>query len=118
MPAPKNASRSVARSLAQFHKILREGAPSAGAGYDRASDLPRLLPLWPHEMEIRSESDHARLLAIMRRALRRERQRGLAGHWTYDLARHAQLLRAYRAEVAAYQRRQRRGAGKGAPPGS
>jgi hypothetical protein len=100
MPAPKNAPRSVARSLTQFQKILRERA--AGAGYDRARDLPRLLPLWPRELETRSESDHARLLAMMRRALRRERQRGLAGHWTYDLARHAHLLRAYRAEVAAY----------------
>lgn len=41
----------------------------------------------------------------MRRALRLERQRGRAGHWAYDLARHAQLLRAYRSEVADYLRR-------------
>jgi hypothetical protein len=46
-------------------------------------------------------SRYARLLARLRCALRRERQRGLSGHWTYDLARHAQLLRAYRADVAA-----------------
>ena len=116
MPAPKNAPRSVAHSLTQFQKILREGSAAAGAGYDRASDLPRLLPLWPHELETRSESDHARLLAMMRRALRRERQLGLAGHWAYDLARHAQLLRAYRAEVAAYLRRQGRHGGGEARP--
>ncbi len=117
MPAPKNARRSVARSLAQFQKILREGASAGGAGYERARDLPRLLPLWPHEMETPCASYHARLLAMMRCALRRERQRGLAGHWTYDLARHAQLLRAYRAEVAAYRHRQsRRHAGNEAPP--
>jgi hypothetical protein len=116
MPAPKNAPRSVARSLAQFQKILREGASAGGTGYERARDLPRLLPLWPHEMQTPSASDHARLLARMRCALRRERQRGLAGHWTYDLARHAQLLRAYRAEVAAYRHRESRHAGNDAPP--
>jgi hypothetical protein len=53
-------------------------------------------------MEVLNRADHARLLAKLRRALRAERQRGLGGHWAYDLARHAQLLRAYRAETAAY----------------
>jgi hypothetical protein len=77
----------------------------AAAGYERARDLPRLLPLWPHEVEAGSIAEHARLLARMRRALRMERQRGIAGHWTYDLARHAQLLSAYRAETSAYGRR-------------
>jgi len=77
----------------------------ADAGYVRARDLHRLLPLWPGETDIRSASDHARLLARLRRALRAERRLGLGGHWTYDLARHAQLLRAYRAEVADYLRR-------------
>jgi hypothetical protein len=77
----------------------------AVASYKRARDLPRLLPLWPHEIEVGSIAEHARLLARMRRALRMERQRGIAGHWTYDLARHAQLLSAYRAETAAYGRR-------------
>ena len=75
------------------------------ASYQRARDLPRLLPLWLHEIEIASIAEHARLLARMRRALRMERQRGIAGHWMYDLARHAQLLCAYRAETAAYGRR-------------
>ena len=76
--------------------------PRAAGSYKRARDLPRLLPLWPHEVEIASIAEHARLLARMRRALRMERQRGIAGHWTYDLARHAQLLGAYRAETAEY----------------
>jgi hypothetical protein len=75
---------------------------AAPTGYQRARDLPKLLPLWPHEIEVSSVSEHARLLARMRRALRVERQRGIAGHWAYDLARHAQLLRAYRAETADY----------------
>jgi hypothetical protein len=69
--------------------------------YCRKRDLPRLLPLWPHEVADDSHAGRLRLLARLRRALRLERQRGLAGHWTYDLARHVQLLAAYRAEVAA-----------------
>jgi hypothetical protein len=81
---------------------LGRNASAAGAGYVRARDLPRLLPLWPHELTPATNADHALLLARLRRALRAERQRGLAGHWTYDLARHAQLLRAYRAEVVAH----------------
>jgi hypothetical protein len=77
------------------------------AAYQRRRDLPRLLPLWPHEIEPATLADHARLLARMRRALRLERQRGIAGHWTYDLARHAALLRAYRAETEDYLLRSR-----------
>lgn len=83
---------------------------STAASYQRARDLPSLLPLWPHEFETASAAEHARLLARMRRALRMERQRGIAGHWTYDLARHARLLSAYRAETDAYRRRLQAGA--------
>lgn len=68
--------------------------------YRRAVDLPKLIPLWPHEIADRSPAGRQRLLMRLRAALRAERQRGLAGHWTYDLARHTQLLAAYRAEVA------------------
>lgn len=68
--------------------------------YSRTQDLPRLLPLWPHEVtDLRPESRH-RLIQRLRRALREERRRGLAGHWTYDLRRHAALLRALQAEIA------------------
>lgn len=77
----------------------------AGPDYERRRDLPRLLPLWPHEIDAAAPAEHARLLARLRRALRQERLRGLAGHWAYDLARHAQLLRAYRCETAEYLRK-------------
>jgi uncharacterized protein YbjT (DUF2867 family) len=66
--------------------------------YDRARDLPRLLPLWPEEIADPSPLARWRLARVLARALRRERQRGVAGHWSYDLARHAALLKAYRAE--------------------
>jgi hypothetical protein len=74
--------------------------PARRSTYDRARDLPRLLPLWPNEVAIKTPAGHAALIARLRRALRAERQRGIAGHWTYNLARHADLLRAYRAELA------------------
>lgn len=67
----------------------------------RAEDLARLAALWPHELTDRSIPGRLRLLARLRSALREERKRGAAGHWTYDLARHTQLLAAYRDEAAA-----------------
>ncbi|HWK32215.1 MAG TPA: hypothetical protein VNR51_00865, partial [Hyphomicrobium sp.] len=91
--------------MSDKHKPTHMAAPRASISssqtYDRRRDLPRLLPLWPHEIDVADGAAHARLIARMRRALRMERQRGQAGHWAYDLARHAALLRAYRAEVAS-----------------
>jgi len=60
-----------------------------------------LLPLWPHEAADMSPAGRAHILAKLERALRAERRRGIAGHWTYNLARHVQLLRVYRSERAA-----------------
>lgn len=67
--------------------------------YDRSRDLPGLLTLWPWEIAP-DLANRMRLLSLLRKALRIERQRGIAGHWTYDLGRHARLLQAYRAEHA------------------
>ncbi|MGE5266993.1 MAG: hypothetical protein ACM3L9_06470 [Deltaproteobacteria bacterium] len=64
----------------------------------RKAELMRLLPLWPHEVADRSPTGDQKLLSVLRRALRAERNRGLAGHWAYDLSRHAQLLALYREE--------------------
>jgi hypothetical protein len=77
--------------------------PAAGSpqSYDRRTELPRLLPLWPHELDDESPQGRSRVLAKLLRALRAERQRGIAGHWTYDLARHVELLRVYRHELAS-----------------
>ncbi len=70
------------------------------SAYDRTGDLPRLLPLWPHEIADTSPEARHRLIQRLRRALREERRRGLAGHWTYNLTRHAGLWRALQAELA------------------
>jgi hypothetical protein len=69
--------------------------------YDRRTELARVLPLWPHELDDESIGGRCRILAKLRRALRTERRRGIAGHWTYDLARHAELLRVYRIELTS-----------------
>lgn len=61
--------------------------------------LARLLPLWPHELSDMSAAGRLRRLALLRKALRAERRRGLAGHWTYDLGRHSALLACYRREA-------------------
>ncbi|HXF53875.1 MAG TPA: hypothetical protein VNK52_07105 [Hyphomicrobiaceae bacterium] len=84
------------------------GLPPTRSRYERRRDLPRLLPVLAEDIAVRSYDDHARLVAMLRRALRLERRRGLAGDWTYDLARHAGLLEAYRMEAAALAARARR----------
>ena len=81
----------------------RRPAPAAGSplSYDRRTELPRVLPLWPHELDDETPQGRSKVLAKLRRALRAERRRGIAGHWTYDLARHVELLRVYRRELAS-----------------
>src|SRR5262245_25596476 len=74
--------------------------PPPGSRIDHMAALGRLLPLWPHELEDQSVPARLRIIVRLRKALRAERRRGLAGHWTYDLARHIELLRLYRAELA------------------
>lgn len=76
-------------------------APMPPGAYQRARDLPRLIPMWPAEIADNSIAGRQRLVAKMARALREERRRAKSGYWAYDLARHAALLRAYQAETAA-----------------
>lgn len=79
----------------------------------RERDLPRLIRLWPDEILDVDRADHDLIIARLRRAIRSERQRGLAGDWTYDLNRHAALIRAYRAELAAGKQKPRAGGARG-----
>ena len=68
---------------------------------ERALALSRIVPLWPHEIADLSISGRHRLCRLLATALRRERQCGVAGHWTYDVSRHAALAAALRTETAA-----------------
>ena len=75
------------------------GTPLAqGEGYDRQRDLPRLLRLWPQQVSNLTEVDQRWLVEQLGQMLRAERQMGIGRHWSYDLTRHACLLRAWRAE--------------------
>ncbi len=98
-------SGTLDRGSRRYPRCARErrvrSITAANVQYDRSRDLPPLLALWPWELEEASLDGQQRLVARLRRALRLERQRAIAGHWTYDLARHARLLAAYRSEVAS-----------------
>ena len=84
----------------------RRGKPAGGQSCGKARpirylcqrDLPRLVPVLAGEHRASTLAEHGRLVAMLRRALRIERRRGIAGEWSYDLARHALLLEAYHIE--------------------
>ena len=70
----------------------------AARAYDRMVQLPGLIGMWPSEIQDRSAAVTVKILALLRRALRSERARGRAGHWTYDLNRHLALAESLKAE--------------------
>src|SRR5262245_42523004 len=74
------------------------GEPTLAA---RAKRLQRLLPLGSKESSDTSAAGRAIVIAKLERALRRERTLGRAGHMSYDLVRHRELLAAWRQERAA-----------------
>jgi hypothetical protein len=65
---------------------------------DRRLYLPRVLAIGPDEIADPGEEAARRIVRRLAEALRSERARGRAGHWTYDLNRHVALIRAYKAE--------------------
>jgi len=69
--------------------------------YCRDKDLPRLTGLWPSEINTTGIKNRERIVAILRNALRLERQRGKSGHWCYDINRHLTLKQALAQEVIA-----------------
>ena len=89
-------SKSAAARRPARIRAIRPPRPA----FDRRAALTRVLALWPAEVDDFSAVGRQNLLAKLRRALRAERRRGIAGHWTYDLARHVELLHLYRQELA------------------
>lgn len=72
---------------------------AAGAeAYVRERHLPRLIAIEPADLPAADIETQARLVARLANALRAERVRGRAGHWTYDLNRHFALKQAHTAE--------------------
>ena len=89
------SSSAAARRPARI-RAIRTPRPA----FDRRTALTRALALWPGEVDDLSAAGRQHMLARLRGALRAERRRGIAGHWTYDLARHVELLHLYRQELA------------------
>lgn len=93
----------------------------------RTRRLSRLIPLWPGEIEAEDAAAAERVVKALERALRGERRRGRAGHWSYDINRHLALARALREERARLAERRgqsaeaadaRRATRAGPPPAS
>jgi hypothetical protein len=88
------------RERTAARRIFATMADAGAKAYVRARDLPRLIALWPHELEDESAEGARVVLGKLRRALRAERRRATSGHWSYDLNRHLALVSAYKAELA------------------
>lgn len=71
---------------------------TSGMGVYERKRLSRLIAIGPDEINA-AEPAATRLIVLrLAQALRGERARGKAGHWTYDLNRHIGLAQAYRSE--------------------
>lgn len=92
---PLHADRAAMRAI--------EALVDGGAGlFEPGRHLPRLIPIAPSAVAEAWAPARRLRLARLIRALRAERQRGRAGHWTYDLNRHIALMQAYAAEKRAF----------------
>jgi hypothetical protein len=96
-----------ARGGSTAGRVFGPIAEAGAATYARARDLPKLIALWPHELDDESPEGCRHILAKLRSALRAERRRALSGHWSYDLNRHLGLLSAYKGELAGLSRLER-----------
>lgn len=90
----------------------RQGGPQGDEVRTAARRLRTLARLIGTEPGYGEEAQRI-LVARLARALRGERRRGRAGHWTYDINRHIALMQAYRAERARVKPRRR---GRLSPP--
>jgi len=97
------------RNRQDVKSIFGTAVAAGAATYVRSRDLPRLLALWPHELDDESQQGRLHLLAKLRRALRTERRRARAAHWSYDLNRHLGLLSAYKGELVDLESSRSRG---------
>lgn len=70
---------------------IRERIKAYARGYRRERDWPALIPC-------QAPADPAARVTIARRAMRGERSRGLAGHWSFSAVRLVGLRALYLAE--------------------
>ena len=90
-------------------RIGRDGVARSRPGrtidYDRTKMLPRLLPMGLDDLRGAEPETTQVIVRKLARALRAERTRGRAGHWTYDPERHLRLCAAFQAESRALKTR-------------
>ena len=67
-------------------------------GYRRHIHLPKVLGLWPGELEDFSELGTRRIVARLLKKARKMRRAGEAGHWSYDCNDHQAVITAWMAE--------------------
>ena len=101
---------------------LSSPRPTKGE-YSRLERLPRLLKLWPSEVDDYSYPGTLRVMELLRKALRAERCRAITSHSAYDLNRHMDLIHAIKHEREFLQMLERglpsqTGAGKSRPAGT
>jgi len=89
-PRERELQRDLASPWRPAMALLRFFKPPSA--HSRARSLPRLIALWPHELAGQSPESSVLILLTLRRALRAERRRALAGHWSYELNRHLGLM--------------------------
>jgi hypothetical protein len=92
--AQHNGKHFRRRAYRAVEGVIANGRES----YERSRMLVRLLPVGPDEIAGAEPETTRRIVLTLARALRAERARGRAGHWTYDLNRHVGLMQALKAE--------------------
>jgi len=96
------------RQRAPATRVFATMAAAGAKAYSRARDLPKLIALWPRELDDESAEGCRLVLGKLRRALRAERRRASSGHWSYDLNRHLALVTAYKAEASRLEAKEAR----------
>ena len=104
----KLRKRPSRRNRATAETVYGTMAAAGAKEYVRSRDLPGLISLWPAEIADFSAEGSLLILIKLRQALRAERRRGSAGHWSYDLNRHLGLWSAYKAELVRLETAQKR----------
>ena len=104
----ENVTNFIMKCAQKFDSIdcvLLDIAPQDHNGanefFEKSKKEELLLPLWPKECADLSRDGRRHIIQTLERALRAERRRGRAGHWAYDLRRHAALVKSWREECAA-----------------
>ena len=93
-------SSSNSRLRAAASAAIAKRSQGVARSYVRNNIIPRLLPMVEADLSGPEPATTRAILLKLAGALRSERARGRAGHWTYDLNRHIALNQAHAAEKA------------------